>query len=236
MIVGMFSTGHVAIWSLILCGFANSIMYPTIFALGIAELGPLTSKGFRWSRGSAAVRAARRQSGIPARVPAGHRLLPLHDLLRRVGIQAGALERQLRFSSAPIHQALRRAGGLDVSAVCSIARAERSAVTKGVSAHTRAASLYYFSTQGCTIPRQRLLRIATWFACKRDSLNRAAAKAAQGELENMTKVIPARTDEPCGCEQAHPRVTAALAGQRGASGFEGDEASEKELTPWPSVF
>jgi FHS family L-fucose permease-like MFS transporter len=45
MILGMFSTGHVAIWSLICCGFANSIMYPTIFALGIAELGPLTSKG-----------------------------------------------------------------------------------------------------------------------------------------------------------------------------------------------
>ena len=39
------STGHVAIWCLILCGLANSIMYPTIFALGIAELGPLTSKG-----------------------------------------------------------------------------------------------------------------------------------------------------------------------------------------------
>jgi MFS transporter, FHS family, L-fucose permease len=45
LVVGMFSTGHLAIWSLILCGFANSIMYPTIFALGIAELGPLTSKG-----------------------------------------------------------------------------------------------------------------------------------------------------------------------------------------------
>ena len=30
---------------LVLCGLANSIMYPTIFALGIAELGPLTSKG-----------------------------------------------------------------------------------------------------------------------------------------------------------------------------------------------
>jgi len=29
----------------VLCGLANSIMYPTIFALGIAELGPLTSKG-----------------------------------------------------------------------------------------------------------------------------------------------------------------------------------------------
>jgi MFS transporter, FHS family, L-fucose permease len=45
LLVGMFSTGEIAVWSLILCGFANSIMYPTIFALGIAELGPLTSKG-----------------------------------------------------------------------------------------------------------------------------------------------------------------------------------------------
>jgi len=45
LIVGMVSTGLVAVWCLILCGLANSIMYPTIFALGIAELGPLTSKG-----------------------------------------------------------------------------------------------------------------------------------------------------------------------------------------------
>lgn len=45
LLLGMTTTGHVAIWSLILCGLANSIMYPTIFALGIAELGPLTSKG-----------------------------------------------------------------------------------------------------------------------------------------------------------------------------------------------
>jgi FHS family L-fucose permease-like MFS transporter len=45
MLVSMFTTGPVAIWSLVLCGLANSIMYPTIFALGIAELGPLTSKG-----------------------------------------------------------------------------------------------------------------------------------------------------------------------------------------------
>lgn len=45
LLVAMSSTGMVAIWSLILCGLANSIMYPTIFALGIAELGPLTSKG-----------------------------------------------------------------------------------------------------------------------------------------------------------------------------------------------
>jgi FHS family L-fucose permease-like MFS transporter len=45
LLVSMFSSGPVAIWSLVLCGLANSIMYPTIFALGIAELGPLTSKG-----------------------------------------------------------------------------------------------------------------------------------------------------------------------------------------------
>jgi len=45
LVAAMFTTGQVAIWCLILCGVANSIMYPTIFALGIAELGPLTSKG-----------------------------------------------------------------------------------------------------------------------------------------------------------------------------------------------
>jgi len=45
MLVSMFTDGQVAIWSLVLCGLANSIMYPTIFALGIAELGSMTSKG-----------------------------------------------------------------------------------------------------------------------------------------------------------------------------------------------
>jgi FHS family L-fucose permease-like MFS transporter len=41
----MFTSGIVAITSLVLLGLADSIMYPTIFALGIAELGPMTSKG-----------------------------------------------------------------------------------------------------------------------------------------------------------------------------------------------
>jgi FHS family L-fucose permease-like MFS transporter len=45
LLVAMFTTGTVAVWCLVLCGLANSIMYPTIFALGIAELGPMTSKG-----------------------------------------------------------------------------------------------------------------------------------------------------------------------------------------------
>jgi FHS family L-fucose permease-like MFS transporter len=43
--VSMVSTGQVAIWTVVLCGFFNSIMFPNIFALGIAGLGPLTSKG-----------------------------------------------------------------------------------------------------------------------------------------------------------------------------------------------
>jgi FHS family L-fucose permease-like MFS transporter len=45
LLVAMNTTGTVAVWCLILCGLANSIMYPTIFALGIAELGPMTSEG-----------------------------------------------------------------------------------------------------------------------------------------------------------------------------------------------
>src|SRR6202050_4435965 len=45
LVVSMISSGQVAIWSLVLCGFFNSIMFPNIFALGIAGLGPLTSKG-----------------------------------------------------------------------------------------------------------------------------------------------------------------------------------------------
>lgn len=45
ILVSMFSTGPVAIWTLVACGFFNSIMFPNIFALGIAGLGPMTSKG-----------------------------------------------------------------------------------------------------------------------------------------------------------------------------------------------
>lgn len=32
-------------WSIILVGLFNSIMFPSIFTLGIAELGPLTGDG-----------------------------------------------------------------------------------------------------------------------------------------------------------------------------------------------
>ncbi|MGA9901345.1 MAG: sugar MFS transporter [Terriglobales bacterium] len=37
--------GHVAMWSILAVGLFNSIMFPCIFTLGIAELGPLTGDG-----------------------------------------------------------------------------------------------------------------------------------------------------------------------------------------------
>jgi FHS family L-fucose permease-like MFS transporter len=43
--LSMFTSGSVAIWTLVLCGFFNSIMFPNIFTLGIVGLGPMTSKG-----------------------------------------------------------------------------------------------------------------------------------------------------------------------------------------------
>jgi FHS family L-fucose permease-like MFS transporter len=43
--ISMLSSGHVAMYSIILVGFFNSIMFPSIFTLGVAELGPLTGDG-----------------------------------------------------------------------------------------------------------------------------------------------------------------------------------------------
>ena len=37
--------GHTAMWTILAVGFFNSIMFPTIFSLGVAELGPLTGSG-----------------------------------------------------------------------------------------------------------------------------------------------------------------------------------------------
>jgi MFS transporter, FHS family, L-fucose permease len=41
----IFSEGSVAMWTILLVGLCNSIMFPTIFSLAIAKLGPLTSQG-----------------------------------------------------------------------------------------------------------------------------------------------------------------------------------------------
>jgi FHS family L-fucose permease-like MFS transporter len=43
--LSMATSGRVAMWSIILVGLFNSIMFPTIFTLGIEGLGPLTGEG-----------------------------------------------------------------------------------------------------------------------------------------------------------------------------------------------
>lgn len=43
--VTVLSSGHVAMWSVLSIGLFNSIMFPSIFTSGIAELGPLTGDG-----------------------------------------------------------------------------------------------------------------------------------------------------------------------------------------------
>ena len=69
----MFTSGEVAIWTLVLCGLFNSIMFPNIFTLGIAGLGPMTSKG----------------SGLIMSACVGGAVIPylLGALADRVGIQ-----------------------------------------------------------------------------------------------------------------------------------------------------
>ena len=45
VILSILTHGHVAMFALLAVGFCNSIMFPSIFTLGIQDLGPLTSKG-----------------------------------------------------------------------------------------------------------------------------------------------------------------------------------------------
>jgi FHS family L-fucose permease-like MFS transporter len=43
--ISVLSHGHLAMYALLFVGIFNSIMFPSIFTLGIQDLGPLTSKG-----------------------------------------------------------------------------------------------------------------------------------------------------------------------------------------------
>jgi FHS family L-fucose permease-like MFS transporter len=45
VLTSMVNTGHIAMWSILAVGFFNSIMFPSIFTLGIDGLGKLTSRG-----------------------------------------------------------------------------------------------------------------------------------------------------------------------------------------------
>ena len=71
--ISMVTSGEVAIGTLVLCGFFNSVMFPNIFTLGIAGLGPMTSKG----------------SGLIMTAVVGGAVVPLAigALADRVGIQ-----------------------------------------------------------------------------------------------------------------------------------------------------
>jgi len=73
VLITMMSTGHVAIASVILVGLFNSIMFPTIFTLGLAGLGELTSKG----------------SSLMVAAIVGGALIPLAEghLADRIGVQ-----------------------------------------------------------------------------------------------------------------------------------------------------
>ena len=70
--ISMLTTGQSAMYSILLVGFFNSIMFPSIFTLGVAELGPLTGDG----------------SGIMIMAIVGGALIPLAQgaIADRVGI------------------------------------------------------------------------------------------------------------------------------------------------------
>jgi FHS family L-fucose permease-like MFS transporter len=45
LLLTVFTTGHVAMWSILAIGLFNSIMFPTIFSLALHGLGKYTSQG-----------------------------------------------------------------------------------------------------------------------------------------------------------------------------------------------
>jgi FHS family L-fucose permease-like MFS transporter len=45
VVTSMLASGNIAVYSIILVGLFNSIMFPSIFTLGIAGLGKLTARG-----------------------------------------------------------------------------------------------------------------------------------------------------------------------------------------------
>lgn len=45
VVLAVISHGHIAMYALLAVGFCNSIMFPSIFSLGLRGLAPLTSKG-----------------------------------------------------------------------------------------------------------------------------------------------------------------------------------------------
>jgi MFS transporter, FHS family, L-fucose permease len=75
VILSMSVRGHTAMWCMLSVGLFNSIMFPTIFSLGVAELGPQTGNG----------------SGILTMAIVGGAILPVIQgvIADRVGIHHG---------------------------------------------------------------------------------------------------------------------------------------------------
>ena len=72
VVISMLSTGWLAMGAIILVGLFNSVMFPSIFALGVEGLGPLTAKG----------------SGLLVQAIVGGAIIPLAEgaLADRIGI------------------------------------------------------------------------------------------------------------------------------------------------------
>jgi len=45
VVTSILTNGHTAMWSILAVGLFNSVMFPSIFTVGLSGLGPLTSKG-----------------------------------------------------------------------------------------------------------------------------------------------------------------------------------------------
>jgi MFS transporter, FHS family, L-fucose permease len=45
LIIALFAMGSIPVWAIVLVGFFHSIMFPTIFALSLKNLGPYTKLG-----------------------------------------------------------------------------------------------------------------------------------------------------------------------------------------------
>ena len=45
VLMAVFTTGQLAMWSILLVGLCHSIMFPTVFSLAIAKLGAATPQG-----------------------------------------------------------------------------------------------------------------------------------------------------------------------------------------------
>jgi len=73
VVASMSTAGPIAMWTIILVGLFNSVMFPSIFTLGIAGLGPLTGKG----------------SGLLIMAIVGGAIIPVLEgaLADRIGIQ-----------------------------------------------------------------------------------------------------------------------------------------------------